>query len=109
MGNESPRKEAEMSNIPEWVNDMARAVPSGMIQEIVRENRVAPGDRGRSPIAHEAVERQPAQPARVVPYPSSPPGYRYIDAMLNVQDEADRQDRVLAAAKRLMVMKEMGR
>lgn len=94
-------------SIPEWQREAARAVPTSVIKEIVAENRGAPGDRGRSPIVHEGKARPNA--AVTVPYAKDPPGYRYIDAMLSSQDQADRQDRILEAARRLAAMKGLGR
>jgi hypothetical protein len=88
-----------MTQIPEWQRDMARAVGTGMLREIVAEQRVAPGDRGRSPIVHEPVERPPAR-AVVTPLPKDPPGYRIIEAMMDVQDARDRADRLIEAARR---------
>jgi hypothetical protein len=95
-------------SIPEWQRNMSRAVPTGMLREIVAENRVAPGARGRSPIVHEAGEARPNR-AVVTPYAKDPPGWEIVSRMMDRQDEVDRQDRILAAAKRLAEMKGMVR
>jgi hypothetical protein len=83
----------------EWQREMARAVGTGMLREIVGENRKAPGDRGRSPIVHEAVEPRP-NVAVHVPIPKDPPGYSIISKMIDAQDRQDFADRLIEAAKR---------
>jgi hypothetical protein len=86
-------------SIPEWQRDMSRAVGTGMLREIVAEQRVAPGERGRSPIVHEAGEARPNR-AVVTLLPKDPPGYRNIEAMMDAQDARDRADRLIEAARR---------
>jgi hypothetical protein len=102
------RKETTMS-IPTWQKEAAAAVPTSVVRQLVADFSVSPQSRGRSPIVREAVEARPAQAARVVPLPKDPPGYDVITKLLDHQDEIDRQDRILAAARRLMEMKGMVR
>jgi hypothetical protein len=84
---------------PEWQRDMARAVGTGKLREIVAENRVSPQARGRSPIVHEAGEARP-NPAVVTPYAKDPPGWNVIQQLMDAQDAQDRADRLIEAAKR---------
>jgi hypothetical protein len=95
-----------MTQIPEWQRDMARAVGTGMIREIVADQRVSPGSLGRSPIVPE--EARPNR-AVTVPFAKDPPGWEIVSRMMDRQDEMDRQDRILAAAKRLAALKGMVR
>ena len=81
-----------MSKQPEWVKDMARAVGTGMIREIVADNRAG----GRSPRPEEARPNV----AVTVPFAKDPPGYDVITKLLDAQDARDRADRLIEAAKR---------
>jgi hypothetical protein len=102
MGNEGPRKEAEMS-IPEWQRDAARAVPTSVVKDIVADFGVSPQSRGRSPIVHEPVEPRPNR-AVVTPFAAHPPGWEIVSRMMDHQDAQDRADRIIAAAKRRAVL-----
>jgi hypothetical protein len=82
-----------------WEREAAAAVPTSVVRDLVADFRVAPGDRGRSPIAHEAGEARPSAAVRV-PHPEDPPGWGIIARMMDHQDAQDRADRLIAAAKR---------
>ena len=83
-------------------------MPTSVVRDLVADFRVSPQSRGRSPIVHEPAEARPNVAVRV-PYAKDPPGYDVISRMMDRQDEIDRQDRILEAAKRLAAMKGMMR
>ena len=87
-------------SIPEWQREAARAVPTSLVRQVVEDFKVSPQSRGRSPLVQERDEARPAQAARVVPLPKDPPGYEIISRMLDAQDQRDRADRLIEAAKR---------
>jgi hypothetical protein len=87
-------------SIPTWQKEAAAAVPTSVVRQLVADFSVSPQSRGRSPIVREAGEPRPAQAARVVPLPKDPPGYEIISRLLDAQDQRDRADRLIEAAKR---------
>jgi hypothetical protein len=92
--------QARRLNIPEWMLEMAQAVPTDLIRDIVADSR-------RS----WSVEAKP-QPARgsgwVDPIPlGPPPGDRWVNAQLDAADREWRADRLREEMERRKTLAEL--
>jgi hypothetical protein len=85
----------EDPNEKPWAQRAAKAVPTDLLRDIVADSRRGP-TAPSSMISKPEAQAAPAIGKRgwidAVPLPSSPPGMRIIDRMMDQQDRMDRAD-----------------
>jgi hypothetical protein len=92
-------RDARKRGLPDWVEDMARAVPTDMVREIaLRDNRapVGPSSQGIVPSSQQVSNVRGAGNgtgwARKIPL-SNPPGTHLVDALCIADDVRQRAER----------------
>src|SRR6516225_9733451 len=82
-------REAKASGVPDWAIDMANAVPTDMIRDIVHDNRAptGPSAQGIIPSSQQVsnVRTGGSAAGHVVPL-SNPPGTHLVDALCIADD-----------------------
>jgi hypothetical protein len=88
-------KEARARGVPDWAIDMANAVPTDLIRDIVHDNRAptGPSAQGIIPSSQQVsnVRTGGSATGHVVPL-SNPPGTNWVDAICIADDVRQRAE-----------------
>lgn len=102
--NAQTEAQASRMGIAAWQLEAARAVGNDLVRDIVNDHRrgVAPPS---SPLGPQLLTHTPPPQSThgwvdAPPLPDTPPGDRYIKAMLDAQDARDRAERIADFVKR---------
>jgi hypothetical protein len=109
IADELTLREARRGGASDWAVDMARAVPTNLIRDIVGDNRAptGPSAQGIVPSSQQlsSVRTGGNGNGHVVPL-SNPPGVNYADRLMDAQDARDRAELIERDAK-LQVLQRM--